>query len=319
MKNKVNLTLLLFAFAIQLSFAQSNLQQTASISIYADSILGEVNRNILGTNITAFNSQWYVLSPTFKSRMNELKNGPVRWPEGNSSGIYNWKIDGLFRDTLGMSWGLNIMEIAKLCDDIGANLQIVVNFGTMNAQDAADLVEFCNGPVTSKWGHIRDSLGHPEPFNVKYWEIGNELDAVHMWHYSWSAQHARKYFFGGSEERRGLLPPVPGHTRFKGDLGRSRGLPNQKHLIRFPDVAVGSDSVWVDPDTSSIVLWTRVADLDSVGAGNYYEMDYENSVLKFGDGIHGNIPPSGYYCRVNRKSLHFYKEFLKLWESLQPA
>jgi|GEM_PF-6212318 len=88
MKNKVNLTLLLFAFAIQLSFAQSNLQQAASISINADSV-GEVNPNILGTNILYFGPQWYTLNPTFKSRMNELNNGQVRWPEGNHSGIYN--------------------------------------------------------------------------------------------------------------------------------------------------------------------------------------------------------------------------------------
>jgi len=208
-----------------------------------------------------------------------------------------------------------------LCDAIGANLQIVVNFGTMNAQDAADLVEFCNGPVTSTWGHKRDSLGHPEPFNVKYWEIGNEMDGVHMWHYSWSAQDARKYFFGGSAERRGTLPPMPDGPLFKGDFWRSRGLPNQKHLIRFPDVAVGSDSVWVGPDTSSIVLWTRVADLDSVGAGNYYEMDYENSVLKFGDGIHGNIPPSGYYilCEYTTTNHDGYVEFVDSMKSVDPT
>ena len=41
-------------------------------------------------------------------------------------------------------------------------------------QDALDLIEFANGPVTSKWGKVRADMGHPEPFNLKMIGIGNE-------------------------------------------------------------------------------------------------------------------------------------------------
>lgn len=41
-------------------------------------------------------------------------------------------------------------------------------------QDALDAIEYANGPVTSKWGAKRAENGHPEPFNMKYIEIGNE-------------------------------------------------------------------------------------------------------------------------------------------------
>lgn len=41
-------------------------------------------------------------------------------------------------------------------------------------QDALDLIEFANGPVTSKWGKIRAQMGHPEPFNMDMIGIGNE-------------------------------------------------------------------------------------------------------------------------------------------------
>ncbi len=41
-------------------------------------------------------------------------------------------------------------------------------------QLAADWVEYCNGPVDTRWGALRAKNGHPEPYNVKYWEIGNE-------------------------------------------------------------------------------------------------------------------------------------------------
>lgn len=40
--------------------------------------------------------------------------------------------------------------------------------------DALDLIEFANGPVTSKWGRLRADMGHPEPFNLKQIGIGNE-------------------------------------------------------------------------------------------------------------------------------------------------
>ena len=41
-------------------------------------------------------------------------------------------------------------------------------------QDAIDLIEFANGDTDTKWGALRASMGHPEPFNLKYLGIGNE-------------------------------------------------------------------------------------------------------------------------------------------------
>ena len=41
-------------------------------------------------------------------------------------------------------------------------------------QLAADWVEYCNGSVETQWGKLRAQNGHPKPYNVKYWEVGNE-------------------------------------------------------------------------------------------------------------------------------------------------
>lgn len=41
-------------------------------------------------------------------------------------------------------------------------------------QDALDLVEFCRGDSSTKWGAVRTALGHAEPFQLKYIGIGNE-------------------------------------------------------------------------------------------------------------------------------------------------
>lgn len=41
--------------------------------------------------------------------------------------------------------------------------------------EACEWIEYCNGPATSRWGAVRAANGHPEPYNVKLWEIDNEL------------------------------------------------------------------------------------------------------------------------------------------------
>ena len=96
------------------------------------------------------------------------------------------------------SAGIGYFEYFQYCEDIGAaplpviaagvpcqNSRIEANGGgqqggipmsEMDAfvQDILDLIEWANGPVTSKWGKLRAEAGHPAPFNLKYIGIGNE-------------------------------------------------------------------------------------------------------------------------------------------------
>lgn len=44
-------------------------------------------------------------------------------------------------------------------------------------QDALDSVEFMTGPATSRWGAVRAAMGHPAPWNLTYFAIGNEVRA----------------------------------------------------------------------------------------------------------------------------------------------
>ena len=98
-----------------------------------------------------------------------------------------------------MSYGLGFFEYFQLAEDIGAIGVPVLNCGlycqmrgegpvemyhgestqytaefAQYLQDMVDLVEFCRGDVDSTWGKVRASLGHPEPFDLKYICIGNE-------------------------------------------------------------------------------------------------------------------------------------------------
>lgn len=111
-----------------------------------------------------------------------------------SYGINLWTNTAATEDPLPcyMSYGLGFYEYFVLAEDIGAIGVPVLNCGLycqmrgrgpvdmytpefeQYLQDMVDLVEFCRGDETTTWGKVRASLGHPEPFELKYICIGNE-------------------------------------------------------------------------------------------------------------------------------------------------
>lgn len=88
------------------------------------------------------------------------------------------------------SYGLGYYEYFRFAEDIGAMPlpvvpALVTGCGQNRAvdddallkrhiQDTLDLIEFANGPVTSKWGRLRARMGHPKPFHLTHIEVGNE-------------------------------------------------------------------------------------------------------------------------------------------------
>ncbi|WP_441987467.1 alpha-L-arabinofuranosidase C-terminal domain-containing protein [Paenibacillus sp. 2RAB27] len=66
-------------------------------------------------------------------------------------------------------------EFIALCKQLGVEPQICVNMGTGTPEEAADWVEYCNGDMETTMGALRASHGFPEPYGVKYWEVGNEM------------------------------------------------------------------------------------------------------------------------------------------------
>lgn len=111
-----------------------------------------------------------------------------------SYGINLWTNIAATEDPLPcyMSYGLGFYEYFQLAEDIGAVGVPVINCGLycqmrgkgpvdmytpefeQYLQDMVDLVEFCRGDETTIWGQVRISLGHKEPFELKYIGIGNE-------------------------------------------------------------------------------------------------------------------------------------------------
>jgi alpha-L-arabinofuranosidase len=117
--------------------------------------------------------------------MKEIAPPIVRW--GGSvidPGKYRWKNgigDRDLRDSFpNLAWGrsdsndVGIDEFCQLCESLGAEPLICVSFAD-GPQNAADMVGYCNGDAQSEWGARRASNGHPAPYHVKYWQIGNEI------------------------------------------------------------------------------------------------------------------------------------------------
>jgi alpha-L-arabinofuranosidase len=69
--------------------------------------------------------------------------------------------------------GFGIEDFLKFCEAAGFEAAFAINIEE-TAQDAADMVEYLNGDISTFWGAKRAENGHSEPYNVKYIEIGNE-------------------------------------------------------------------------------------------------------------------------------------------------
>lgn len=109
----------------------------------------------------------------------------IRWPGGNYTSQYHWK-NGIGpvekRQVLpNKAWNgldsnlLGTDEIMRFCEITGAELVMGVGYGEITAEETADWVEYCNGSTSTEMGALRAENGHPEPYNVKYWGIGNEV------------------------------------------------------------------------------------------------------------------------------------------------
>lgn len=110
----------------------------------------------------------------------------LRWPGGNFSSNYNWR-DGIGpRDQrparLEMAWGsvesnrFGTHEFLQYAEMMGTEPYICANFGTGGWQEAQQWVEYCNSTEDTAMTRLRKQNGRAEPWKVKYWGLGNEMD-----------------------------------------------------------------------------------------------------------------------------------------------
>ena len=77
--------------------------------------------------------------------------------------------------------GPGIEEFVQLCHAVDAEPLICVRFRARTPKDAAEEIEYFNGSVDTKMGALRAKNGHPRPYAVKFWQIGNERWGEDYW------------------------------------------------------------------------------------------------------------------------------------------
>jgi len=117
--------------------------------------------------------------------LKQLHSGMYRFPGGNFLSAHDW------RDAIGDPdkrpprwdpvWSalqpndVGTDEFLTLAELLGVDSFISVNAGFGEARSAAELVEYVNGSAQTPFGKLRAANGHPAPYNVKWWGIGNEM------------------------------------------------------------------------------------------------------------------------------------------------
>ena len=131
--------------------------------------------------------------PDILQAVKELHPTCLRWPGGGYVAQYDWKW-GIgpqekrerWAHWMWMDYDQNCFgtdEFIRFCREVGSEPIIVVSVKFERPaeeydrilQDAVNWIRYCNAPATDEWGAKRAANGHPEPYNVKYWEIDNEM------------------------------------------------------------------------------------------------------------------------------------------------
>ncbi len=117
--------------------------------------------------------------------LRRLHVGVLRWPGGCFADEYHWK-DGigpraLRPKTTNTSWGgvtddnaFGTAEFLQFCKLIGCQPYFTGNLGSGSVRELAQWVEYCNSGGINSMSELRAKYGHPEPWDVKYWGLGNE-------------------------------------------------------------------------------------------------------------------------------------------------
>ncbi|WP_037271690.1 alpha-N-arabinofuranosidase [Ruminococcus flavefaciens] len=172
----------------------------AKITINTSNIIGDIDPRIYGSFIEHLGRAVYggIYEPShesaddmgFRKDVMELVktlNVPVvRYPGGNFVSNYNWE-DGIGDRAkrprkLELAWNsietneIGVDEFQEWVKRAGSELMMAVNLGTRGAEDARNLVEYCNLETDTYYADLRRKNGFEKPFGVKLWCLGNEMD-----------------------------------------------------------------------------------------------------------------------------------------------
>ncbi len=172
----------------------------AKISIDINNVISKIDDRLYGSFIEHLGRAVYegIYQPEHESAdedgfrkdvlelVKELHVPVVRYPGGNFVSNYFWE-DGVGpkdkrRRRLDLAWRtletneVGISEFYKWAKKAGTDIMMAVNLGTRGLPDALNLLEYCNLDTDSYYAALRRSHGDKEPYGIKLWCMGNEMD-----------------------------------------------------------------------------------------------------------------------------------------------
>lgn len=309
-------------------------------TIDADSIFG-INHRYAFNGYGTFDSETMQMKEEFTQLYKQAGFGSIRYPGGTISNLFNWKttlgpkeerkdqIHGFYNNPGqgGITPNFGIGEIADFASQVDSEIVYVYSLGRGNAQDAADLVEYLNAEVGTNpnggidWAQVRADNGHPEPYHVRYFEIGNEMQQAYGQGADGTSSQGywTDYVSGGAEKaytEGGTATFTQRYAVKEEDWNKvasqSDGTANQVRFLRYANLnpgMMGEDGTIVDDPSfqavndgvrvyvgtdGNLTEWTVVDSLDNSGANDTHcVVNYANGSIQFGDGVHGKIPAKG--------------------------
>ena len=305
------------------------------------SIFG-INHRYAFNGYGSFDSKTMQIKDDFKALYEDAGFGSIRYPGGTISNLFNWKttigpvserknqIHGFYNNPGqgGIAPNFGLTEIATFAEDVDSEIVYVYSLGRGNAQDAADLIEYLNAKVGTNpnggidWAAVRAANGHAEPYGVRYFEIGNEMQQA----WSGSDGTASQGYWLTNVASGAETAYIDGGTAvfnqqyavceedWNQNASKSTGEPGMVRYMRYANVnpkildengkPIDDPSFKAIDDGVSVYVggtqWTEVTSFANSGsADKHFVIDYSTGAIHFGDGVKGAIPAAGTQITVS--------------------
>lgn len=245
-------------------------------------------------------------------RMGGIANEYYDWEGNNYNGThYLDLVDTLI---IASNTGTSMDDFLQMCEENMIEPVLSVNFQINDPEKAAGLVEYCNGDQSTPMGQIRAQRGHPAPYDVEYWQIGNEPDisglVLEISGYTWTMYrhfgipfdqwHHSDSVFASSSDYAQLADTYADAMRTASPVPlkiATMSLAGDLNWLEETIEVCGSNTDWVDvhyypagsweqtpPDTTDYILWLASVDSGPKAFDGWYQAMVD-SVTSFNSGV----------------------------------
>lgn len=318
-------------------------KENTIITVNKEKVLHPVSSGLLGVNhryfldgVGMWDPDKFQVKSEFQDKLNTIGVTTTRYPGGTTANLFHWKrAIGPFNKRTpqvdpyldfgpdNCSFGLD--EGLQFAEQNNMETLYVYNFGNGNAKDAAELVEYLNAPDDGQnpMAALRAANGHPQPYNVRSFEIGNEIyfvpDLVDQEYWLRGETDRTKwpelYVHGGTVTFTKQLVGL--ESDWRENAAKSDGSGLQVKQIKYAPVNTDemAPEIYVADQ-----LWHRIENLSDAGKENIYVLDEITGDIHFGDGMHGNIPPKDSIITATYSSTHDgFSDYVKAMKAVDPS